>query len=98
MLKDLLAHLFQFALFYGIQDRERFHTYVSGWLSKYQLDHETSEQFIDYAYEFLVGFANRLRDTQVVESGVHKGVAALEQQMEALNEKLEKILHKMPEN
>ena len=97
MLKDLLAHLFQFALFYGVKDKERFHTQVTGWLEKYQLDPETQEEFIEFAYEFLVNFGTRLRDTQIVESGVHKGVSELEKQMADLNEKLEKILHKMPE-
>lgn len=98
MLKELLAHLFQFALFFGVKDKERFQTQVASWLEKYQLDPETQQEFIEYAYEFLLNFANRLHDTQIVESGVHKGVADLEKQMAELNEKLDKILHKMPES
>jgi uncharacterized protein (DUF2164 family) len=96
-MKELLAHLFQFVLFYGIKDKVRFRTHALGWLEKYDMDESTREEFVEFAYEFLVNVSTRLLESQIVESGVHKGVASMEKKMEDLNEKLEMILKKMPE-
>jgi hypothetical protein len=95
-MKELLAYLFQFAIVYGTKDKEKFREHALIWLEKYQLEEQTREEFVDFAYEFLANFAVRLQNTQVVRSGVRQGVSSLEKQMEDLNEKLDKILQKMP--
>jgi hypothetical protein len=95
-MKELLAYLFQFVLLYGTKDKEKFREYIVVWLEKYNMDEATKDQFVEFAFEFLTNLGTRLQNTQVVRSGVRQGVSSLEKQMEDLNEKLDKILHKMP--
>jgi hypothetical protein len=97
-MKALLGHLLQFVLAYGIKDKEKFRSHVLAWLDKYELEDETREEFVEFAYAFLENIALRWETTQVVSKGVSQGVTSLEHQMEDLNDKLDKILKKMPEN
>jgi hypothetical protein len=95
-MKTLLTHLVQFALVFGISDKEKFRGYALMILDRYPMDEDTREKVIDFAHNFLIDYAARLQQTQVVKTGVRQGVSSLEKQMEDLNEKLEQILQKMP--
>jgi hypothetical protein len=95
-MKTLLAHLVQFALIYGIKDKEKFHAYATEWLKSYPMEVTLRDQIIEFIYDFIASFSIRLQQTQIVENGVRQGVDSLKTQMEELNEKLERFLQKMP--
>lgn len=94
-MKELLLNLFLFALTHGVRDKEKFREHAVAWLEKYSLDEEKRDEFIEAAYAFLTGLAVRLQQTQVVRTGVRQGVSSLEDQMEDLNKKLDRILANM---
>jgi hypothetical protein len=97
VVKELMLHLLQFVLAYGVKDKEKFRSHILPWLEKYELEESTREEFVEFAYEFLLNVVTRMENTQTVRDGVSQGVSSLEHQMEELNEKLDKIIQKMPQ-
>lgn len=97
-MKELVGHMFQFVLAYGVKDKERFVSYANQWLEQYQLEDKRKDELIEFAYEFISNMAARIQGTQVVASGVRRGVSGIAEQLEELNTKLEALSKKLPES
>jgi hypothetical protein len=96
-MKNLISYFFQFAVIYGIRDKEKFREHIAEWLEPYELDEATRDRFINFAFEFLSTFMERKQQTNLIAGGVKKGVSDLEAKLEIMSEKLERMLKKMPE-